>query len=149
MKLTHLDSSGRVQMVDVGHKPPLQRKALAYGFIRLSPNTLRLLKRKALPKGDALTTAQVAGIQAAKKTASLIPLCHTIPLDAVHIRFKVKNNGVEIQAEALSTAKTGVEMEALTAVSVTALTLYDMCKAVDRKISIGPILLRKKIKIPV
>ena len=146
MKLTHLDAAGRARMVNVGHKPPMHRTALARGFIRLTPNTLRLLRRKGLPKGDALTVAQIAGIQAAKETARLIPLCHTLPLDAVKVQFKFKPRGIEIEAEAQTTAKTGVEMEALTAVSIAALALYDMCKAVDRKMVIGPVRLIRKIK---
>ena len=149
MKLTHLDSSGRARMVDVGEKSPMLRVAEAEGFIRLLPATLRLLRRKGLRKGDALTVAQIAGIQAAKKTSSLIPLCHALPLDAVQVRFKFAAKGLKIFAEARVTAKTGVEMEALTAVSVTALVIYDMCKAVDKQMANGPIRLIRKTKTPV
>ncbi len=146
MRLSHLDSSGRARMVDVGGKPAMQRVAEAHGFIRMAPATLRLLRRKGLPKGDALAVARIAGIQAAKETAHLIPLCHTLPLDTVRVEFEFAARGVEIRAEARTTAKTGVEMEALTAVSVAALALYDMAKAVDKKMVIGPIRLVRKTK---
>ena len=145
-KLSHLDARGRARMVDVHRKPPVHRRAVARGFIRLAPATLRLLKRKALPKGDALAVAQIAGIQAAKETWRLIPLCHPLPLDTVHVNFRVVRTGIEITAEAAATAKTGVEMEALTAVAIAALALYDMAKAVDSRMSIGPIRLIKKTK---
>lgn len=146
MKLTHLDTRGRARMVDVGAKPPMRRVAQARGFISVAPTTLKLLRRKGLPKGDALAVAQIAGIQAAKETARLIPLCHTLPLDGIDVRFTFKSDGIEITAEARTTSKTGVEMEALTAVSVAALALYDMCKAVDKRMRIGPISLVKKTK---
>jgi cyclic pyranopterin phosphate synthase len=133
-------------MVDVGHKPPMQRIAIAQGFIKLAPSTIRLLRRKGLKKGDALTVAQIAGIQAAKKTADLISLCHTLPLDKITVDFKFTSKGITIQTEARTTAKTGVEMEALTAASIAALAIYDMCKAVDKKMVIGPIKLVRKIK---
>lgn len=133
-------------MVDVGAKPVVPRVAEARGFIRMSPATVRLLKRRGLPKGDALAVARIAGIQAAKETARLIPLCHTLPLDAVEVDFRFMARGVEIRAESRTTARTGVEMEALTAVSVAALALYDMAKAVDKKMIIGPIRLVKKTK---
>ncbi len=133
-------------MVDVGHKNPVHRIAEAQALIRLSSSTLNLLERKALPKGDVLTVAQIAGIQAAKETARFIPLCHPLPLDVIHVHFKVIRKGIEIYSEVSTTAKTGVEMEALTAVSVAALTIYDMCKAVDSKMVIGPIKLTRKIK---
>ncbi|MBI4028570.1 MAG: cyclic pyranopterin monophosphate synthase MoaC [Verrucomicrobia bacterium] len=148
MRLTHLDSSGRARMVDIGHKPPMRRAAVARGFIRLTPATLRLLRSKGVPKGDALAVAQIAGIQAAKETARLIPLCHTLPLENVAVRFRFGARGIEIEAEARTTARTGVEMEALTAVSVAALAIYDMCKAVDKKMAIGPMRLIRKTKNP-
>ncbi len=147
-KLTHLDAQGRACMVDVGHKLPLVRVAVAEGFLKLAPATLRLLCSRALPKGDALAVARIAGIQAAKETARLIPLCHTLPLDAVKVDFAFRARGVEIRSEARTTAKTGVEMEALTAVSMAALTLYDMCKAVDQGMVIEAIRLVKKTKEP-
>jgi cyclic pyranopterin monophosphate synthase len=146
MNLTHLDSRGRAKMVDVGHKLPMHRIALAQSFIRLSPATIRLLRRHGLPKGDALAVAQIAGIQAAKDTARLIPLCHSLPMDAVTVEFRFTSKGLEISAEAKTTAKTGVEMEALVAASVAALAIYDMCKAVDKKMVIGPTKLIKKTK---
>jgi cyclic pyranopterin monophosphate synthase len=143
---SHLDSKGRVTMVDVGAKPPLHRVAVAESFIRLSREALKLLKKKALPKGDVLTTAQVAGILAAKDTARLIPLCHTLPLDKVSIQFETTPKGIRITGEARTTAKTGVEMETLTAVSVAALVIYDMCKAVDKGMVISNVRLLKKTK---
>ena len=147
-QLTHLDTKGRARMVNVGHKPLMHRVAEAHAFIRLAASTIRLLRRKALPKGDALTVAQIAGIQAAKDTARLIPLCHTLPLDVVNVDFQVTSRGVGIRAEAISVSKTGVEMEVLVAVSIAALALYDMCKAVDKKMTIGPIRLTRKTKKP-
>jgi cyclic pyranopterin monophosphate synthase len=145
-KLSHLDGKGAARMVGVGGKPDQQRRAVAAGFIWLQPATVRLLKRRALPKGDVLTVAQIAGIHAAKKTSDLIPLCHSLPLHHVEVNFRVRSKGIEIMASAETTAKTGVEMEALVAVSVAALTLYDMCKAVDKKMIIGPITLKEKTK---
>lgn len=145
-KFSHLDARGRARMVDVGRKPPVRRRAVARGFIAMSAATLRLLRRKALSKGDALTVAQIAGIQAAKETGRLIPLCHPLPIDAVRVDFRIARRGIEISAEAVTTAKTGVEMEALTAVSIAALTLYDMAKAVDKRMRIGPIRLIEKTK---
>lgn len=135
-------------MVDVGAKPPMHRVAIAESFIRLSPSTIKLLKKKALPKGDVLTTAQVAGILGAKDTARLIPLCHSLPLDKVSVEFEVTSKGVRITGEARTTSKTGVEMEALTAVSVAALVIYDMCKAVDKKMIISNTRLLSKTKNP-
>jgi cyclic pyranopterin phosphate synthase len=145
-KFSHLDEQGQARMVDVGHKPDQQRRAMASGFISLQPKTLRLLKQQALPKGDVLTVAKIAGIQAAKRTSELIPLCHTLPLHSVDLTFRVKKTGVEIVATSHTTGKTGVEMEALTAVSVAALTLYDMAKAVDKMMVIGEIRLLEKHK---
>lgn len=135
-------------MVGVGHKPDLVRRAEARAFISLTPTTLRLLKKQALPKGDVLTVAQVAGIQAAKQTSALIPLCHPLPLHHVAVDFAVKRAGVEIRASAETTGKTGVEMEALTAASVAALTLYDMCKAVDKSMHFEVALVSKTKKAP-
>ena len=133
-------------MVDVGAKPIQRRQAVASGFIALAPSTLRLLKDRALPKGDVLTVARIAGIQGAKQTASLIPLCHQLPLDKVDIDFVIEERGIAIRATSVTSAKTGVEMEALTAVSVAALTIYDMCKAVDKSMTIETIQLLEKIK---
>ena len=145
--LTHIDERGRVRMVDVGHKPPMHREAVAEGFLVAAQNTLDRLMSGDLPKGEALAAARIAGIQAAKKCDELIPLCHALPLDAVSIEFKrVAPDRVCITAVAAITAKTGVEMEALTAVAVAALTLYDMTKAIDKAMTIQGIRLVKKTK---
>jgi len=133
-------------MVDVGSKPVQLRTAIAAGEIHCQPGTLRALKAQALPKGDVLATARIAGIQAAKRTAELIPLCHALPLDKISVDFVVGRDRIKIRAEAITHATTGVEMEALTAVSVTALTLYDMMKAVDKSMRIEAIVLLDKKK---
>jgi cyclic pyranopterin phosphate synthase len=133
-------------MVDVGAKPDQRRTAVATGRLNCSPKTIKLLRARALPKGDVLTVAQVAGIQAAKDTARLIPLCHPLALSHVDVQFEVKSDGIVIRASTALTGQTGVEMEALTAVSVAALTLYDMCKAVDKSMSIGDIRVIAKLK---
>ncbi len=133
-------------MVDVSAKPPLVRTAEAEGRIRLQPSTLALIRENGLPKGDVLAVARIAGIQAAKETSRLIPLCHPLPLDAVSVDFTFRPDGISIKAVVRTTAATGVEMEALTAVSIAALTLYDMCKAVDKTMSITEVLLRQKTK---
>ena len=133
-------------MVDVGHKPAQQRIAVAEGFVRCQPKTIAALRAKKLPKGDVFTVAKIAAIQAAKRTDELIPLCHSLPLDGVEVNFLLKKNLVHIIAKARTTAKTGVEMEALTAVSVAALTIYDMCKAVDKTMSFEGVRLVSKIK---
>jgi cyclic pyranopterin monophosphate synthase len=146
LKLSHVNAKGKAAMVGVGHKPVVQRRAVAEGVIHLQAETVRLLKRAALPKGDVLTVAQIAGIMGAKKTSELIPLCHALALDRVQVDFLVKARGIEIVASAETSGKTGVEMEALTAVSIAALTLYDMCKAVDKTMVIGPIRLKEKTK---
>jgi cyclic pyranopterin phosphate synthase len=143
---SHLDPTGGARMVDVGAKPDQQRVAVAEGRLTCSPKTIELLRVRALPKGDVLTVAKVAGIQAAKKTAQLIPLCHPLALSHVDVEFAVAGDGIDIRATARLTGKTGVEMEALTAVSVAALTLYDMCKAVDKGMSIGGIRVLEKTK---
>lgn len=139
--LTHIDAEGRTRMVDVGAKAKTRRLAIAGGEVRLNAETMRLLSIAALPKGDALATAKIAGILAAKRTAELIPLCHPLPLAFADVRFRVDEAAcvVHIEAEASTTAETGVEMEALTAASVAALTLYDMCKAVQKDIVLGEI----------
>ncbi|HZU20166.1 MAG TPA: cyclic pyranopterin monophosphate synthase MoaC [Gaiellaceae bacterium] len=128
-ELSHVDESGSVRMVDVGEKPSQRRRAVARARVRMAPETVARLGE--LPKGDALTTAQVAGILAAKRAAELIPLCHPLPLSHVGVELRVADDGVEITASAETTAQTGVEMEALTAASVAALTVYDMAKAID------------------
>ena len=133
-------------MVDVGAKPVQRRLAVAAGFVACAPATVQALRDRALPKGDVLTVARIAGIQAAKRTDELIPLCHGLPLDQVDVDFEVRDDGVAIRASARTSAKTGIEMEALTAVSVAALTIYDMCKAVDKAMVIGDIRVIEKIK---
>jgi cyclic pyranopterin phosphate synthase len=143
-ELSHVDESGAVRMVDVGAKPPARRRARARAFVRMSPGTAGRLD--ALPKGDALTTAQLAGIMAAKRTAELIPLCHPLPLSHVEVTLDVEEGGVAIEASAETTAQTGVEMEALTAASVAALTVYDMVKAVDRDLVVEEVRLLEKTK---
>lgn len=145
-KFSHLDATGAATMVDVGAKPPLQRRAVAAGELRCAPATIRLLKKQALPKGDVLACARLAGIQAAKKTADLIPLCHPLALEKISVDFAVRRDRVLITAEVRLTGKTGVEMEALTAVSIAALTLYDMMKAVDKTMVIGEIRVTEKTK---
>lgn len=146
--LTHLDSEGRAAMVDISEKPPLAREAVAAGHIRLQPETLRLIREQGLKKGDVLAVARVAGIQAAKQTPMLIPLCHQIPLSKVAVDFEEQPDGISITATVRTLAATGVEMEALTAVSVAALTLYDMCKAVDKEMRVTDIRLLSKTKSP-
>ena len=133
-------------MVNVGHKPVQHRRAVAKGQLICAAATIRALKKKALPKGDVLTVAQIAGIQGAKRTAELIPLCHPLPLNHVEIQFNVRSVAIEIVCTAETSAQTGVEMEALTGVSVAALTLYDMCKAVDKTMRIEGIRVVKKVK---
>ena len=146
MELTHLDEEGRVCMVDVGGKADTERVAVARGEVAMQPETLRLIAEKGVPKGDVLAVAQVAGIMAAKRTPDLIPLCHTLLLAKVDVDFAIDENAsrIEITATARSRGKTGVEMEALTAVSVAALTIYDMAKAVEKTMRIGNIRLVRK-----
>jgi len=140
-KLTHLDDKGAARMVDVSGKAVTRRKAVARGRISMAPETLALIREGRLPKGDVLAAARLAAIMAAKKTGELIPLCHPLPLEEVSVEFEIDDDtpGVTITASATVTGRTGVEMEALTAVSVAALTLYDMCKAVDKAMHIGDI----------
>ncbi len=146
-KLTHLDEEGRPRMVDVSAKPDTQREAVAKGLVRMKAETFDLIKKGLLPKGDVLSVARLAGIMAAKQTPSLIPLCHTILISEVKVDCSLdeKNSAVEITATVKSTGKTGVEMEALTATAVAALTIYDMCKAVDKGMRIENIRLMRKI----
>ncbi len=145
-EFSHLDAEGTARMVDVGNKPIQRRIAVAAGFIACAPATVTALRDQALPKGDVLTVARIAGIQAAKITDRLIPLCHGLPLEKVDIDFEIQDQGVAIRATSITSAKTGVEMEALTAVSVAALTIYDMCKAVDKDMVISGIRVVEKIK---
>jgi cyclic pyranopterin phosphate synthase len=145
-ELTHTDNKGKAKMVDVGGKPDQERRAVASGRILLGAHTVQLIRENEMKKGDVLTVAQIAGIQAAKKTPSLIPLCHNIFLSGINVKAELSENGVEITAEAISQGKTGVEMEALTAVSVALLTVYDMCKAVDKEMVMEEIKLLSKEK---
>ena len=142
--LSHVDDSGAVRMVDVGSKPLSRRRATARATVRMAPETAHRLRD--LPKGDALATAQLAGIMAAKRTAELIPLCHPLPLSFVDVSLEVGDDTVEITAVAETTAQTGVEMEALTAAAVAALTVYDMAKAIDKGMVVTDVLLVEKTK---
>jgi cyclic pyranopterin monophosphate synthase len=145
-ELSHLSEAGDVRMVDVGGKPLSRRRAVARGAVRMSPETARRLRE--LPKGDALVTAQLAGIMAAKRTSELIPLCHPLPLSHIEVSLDVAVDSVGITAVVETTAQTGVEMEALTAVSVAALTVYDMAKAIDTGMSVSEVTLVEKTKEP-
>ena len=142
--LSHVDESGAVRMVDVGDKPHSRRKAVAQAVVRMAPETA--LRLRGLPKGDALAAAQLAGIMAAKRTSDLIPLCHPLPLSHVGVEVEVGEAEVTITASAETTAQTGVEMEALVAASVAALTVYDMAKAIDKKMVVGDVRLLEKTK---
>jgi cyclic pyranopterin monophosphate synthase len=142
--LSHVDEAGSVRMVDVGSKPLSRRRAVARAEVRMAPETARRLRE--LPKGDALATAQVAGIMAAKRTSELIPLCHPLPLSNVEVSLEVGEDSVEIVATAETIAQTGVEMEALTAASIAALTVYDMAKAIDKGMVIAEVRLLSKTK---
>lgn len=146
MELSHINQEGKAHMVDVSGKPDQQRNARAEGFITLQAATLELVKRNGLKKGDVLATARIAGIQAAKQTPMLVPLCHPLPLSMVEIQLEVENTGIRATARVGCTGKTGVEMEALTAVQVALLTVYDMCKAVDKQMVMGNIRLVEKTK---
>jgi len=147
-ELSHLDASGEARMVDVSGKPPVSRIAEAKGAIRLQVATLELIQTNAVAKGNVLATARVAGIMAAKRTSELIPLCHPLPISHCDVRFEIPPtmDRIDIFASARITAQTGVEMEALTAVSIAALTIYDMCKAVDREMVIENVRLVSKTK---
>jgi cyclic pyranopterin phosphate synthase len=145
-KLTHTDSKGKAVMVDVGAKEDQHRIARASGHINLSPGTLSLISDDNIKKGDVLSVARLAGISAAKQTAYLIPLCHNIVLENVKVDAKADQTGITVKSEVSCTGKTGVEMEALTAVSVALLSIYDMCKAVDKQMVINKIQLIEKIK---
>jgi cyclic pyranopterin phosphate synthase len=144
-ELSHIDeTSGEVKMVDVGHKPLSRRRAIARATVVMAPETARRIRD--LPKGDALATAQLAGIMAAKQTSGLIPLCHPLPLSHADVSLEVGDGRVEIVASAETTAQTGVEMEALTAASIAALTVYDMAKAIDKQMTITDVTLVEKTK---
>jgi cyclic pyranopterin phosphate synthase len=143
-RLSHVDSRGRVKMVDVGDKPVTNREAVARGTITMSSGAIRLIRRGAVAKGDPLQTARLAGILAAKQTSALIPLCHPLPLSSVQVDLTPRARGYDIEARVRTTGQTGVEMEALTAVAVAALTIYDMVKAVDKAMVIGDIRLMYK-----
>jgi len=145
-ELSHVDETGRVRMVDVGAKPESRRRAVARAVLRMAPETAERLRD--LPKGDALTTAELAGVMAAKRTSELIPLCHQLPLSVVRVVAEVGEGAVEITAEAETVAQTGVEMEALVAASVAALTVYDMAKAIDKEMVVEEVRLLEKTKEP-
>jgi cyclic pyranopterin monophosphate synthase len=145
-RLTHIAADGRAQMVDVSAKPLSARTAVAEGRITLAKETVALIRKNEIAKGDVIATARLAGIQAAKRTAHLIPLCHTIPLSDVKIEIELSKSGATVRCTARTVAQTGVEMEALTGVSVALLTIYDMCKAVDKEMVIGEVRLVEKTK---
>lgn len=148
-ELSHVDEAGKARMVDVSAKPSVRRTARAEGFLFPAAETLRLVRENALAKGDVLAAARLAGIMAAKRTSDLIPLCHNIEIEHVEVRLELLSDRIRIEASAVCTDKTGIEMEALTAVSVAALTLYDMCKAVDKGMRIEGIRLLEKTKAAV
>lgn len=143
-KLSHMDKQGRVAMVDTSRKAPTSRRAVASASVLMQPETVKAVREQRTPKGDPLETARLAGIMAAKRTAEMIPLCHPLPLTHVDVRAELQDDGVYLEAEAATNAQTGVEMEALTAVSVAALTIYDMCKALDKAMVITDIRLESK-----
>ncbi|WP_346854083.1 cyclic pyranopterin monophosphate synthase MoaC [uncultured Draconibacterium sp.] len=146
-KLSHINSDGKANMVDVGDKPQQVRTAVASGFIQLEKETIRLINESLIKKGDVITIAEIAGIQAAKETSRLIPLCHPLQLTKVEVKATVKTNGVEVVSLTKCIGQTGVEMEALTAVNIALLTIYDMCKAVDKQMTMSNIKLISKEKI--
>ncbi len=145
-KLSHVDESGRARMVDVSHKPEVSRMARAEGFIHLQEETIQMIRENTVKKGDVLGIAEFAGIQGAKNTAQLIPLCHPLRLTYVEVHTSLQENGVLVTSVVKTHGSTGVEMEALTAVNISLLTIYDMCKAVDQTMEIGSIRLIEKIK---
>ncbi len=145
-KLSHVNEKGKAEMVDVGNKPDQIRQAVAQGKIVLAAETIKLISSNQIKKGDVLTVAEIAGIQAAKQTPALIPLCHTLLLNKVKVEANVVENGVAVSCLVKSQGKTGVEMEALTGVSVALLTIYDMCKAVDKSMVMGEVKLLEKTK---
>jgi cyclic pyranopterin monophosphate synthase len=145
-ELSHVDEQGRARMVDVGSKTPQRRIARASGSIELAASTRDLIRKNQLKKGDVLTVAQIAGIQAAKQTATLIPLCHPLVLDQIAVTLALTEQGISVASKVSCVGRTGVEMEALVAVSVALLTVYDMCKAVDKQMRIGNVFLIEKVK---
>jgi cyclic pyranopterin monophosphate synthase len=145
--LSHVDEGGRARMVNVGHKPEQHRVARARGKITLSAETVKLVAANKIKKGDVLTVAEIAGVQAAKRTAEWIPLCHTIPLTGIVVRADLEESGIIVTSEVTSEGRTGVEMEALTAVSAALLAVYDMCKSADKHMTMGDIVLLEKIKV--
>ncbi|NLJ79286.1 MAG: cyclic pyranopterin monophosphate synthase MoaC [Tissierellia bacterium] len=145
MKLTHFNEEGRAHMVEVGDKDDTKRVAIARGRINMSRTTIEMIRDGMIEKGDVLSVSQIAGIMGAKRTSDLIPMCHNIFLTGADIRFQILDTGIEIESEVKTTGKTGVEMEALVAVSMAALTIYDMCKAVDKDMVIEDIKLMKKV----
>jgi len=148
-RLTHLDEDGAASMVDVSDKPVSRREAVASAFISLGAETLALIAENGMKKGDVVGVARIAGINAAKQTQHLIPLCHQLPLSKVAVEFETRADGIEVRCTARTIAQTGVEMEALTGASVAALTIYDMCKAVDKTMVIGDVKLLQKTKQPI
>lgn len=148
MEFTHIAKSGRVKMVDVSWKKPVKRTAIAKGKILLKPETIDLIKKRMIKKGDVLACARIAGITGGKKTGELIPLCHNIFIDQIDVDFEITSRGIAIEAKAVCVDRTGAEMEAITAVCIAAITIYDMCKAVDKNMVITDIRLLKKIKEP-
>jgi cyclic pyranopterin phosphate synthase len=145
-EFTHVDDQGKANMVDVGSKKPQRRRAVAKGTISLSAEALNLVRQNQIKKGDVLTVAQIAGVQAGKQTSSLIPLCHPLTIDKVDVKMNITAQGITAQSEVRCIGRTGVEMEALTSVSVALLTVYDMCKAVDKNMQISEIKLLEKVK---
>jgi len=145
-KLSHIDKQGRAKMVDITEKPETRREAVAGGSVYMNPSTMKLIQDRKVPKGDVLSAARIAGIMAAKRTSELIPMCHPLNVTSISIDFNLENKGskIDIEARVRLTGRTGVEMEALTAVSVACLTVYDMCKAVDKDMVISDILLKEK-----
>lgn len=146
MKFTHVTPGGEARMVDISNKPVIHRKATATGKIYMQPQSIELIKKHQIKKGEVLSVARIAAINGAKRTSELIPLCHNIPINLIDVQFSIQPEGIEISARAECDGKTGVEMEALAAVSIAALTIYDMCKAVDKKMVISEITLKEKIK---
>ena len=145
-QLSHLNKNGKINMVDISGKPDQYRKASATGFISLLPETLELIKQNALKKGDVLSTARIAGVMAAKQTHHLIPLCHPLQISKIDIDLEIESKGIRAVSKAICTGKTGIEMEALTGVTVTLLTVYDMCKSVDKNMVLSDIRLVEKTK---
>ena len=146
MGLTHVNQKGEASMVDISDKKIVHREAIASGTIYVQPQTIDLIKNNQVKKGDVLSVARIAAISGAKKTFDLIPLCHNIPINKIDVSFEIKADRIHITAKAVCDAKTGIEMEALTAVSIAALTIYDMCKAVDKQMKISDIHLKEKTK---